>query len=166
MPNDRTAAPRTLRRSLVLLALVPATALLAACGGSSAADSADSAASGGTADELRLGYFANVTHAAALIGVEEGYVADELGDTALKTQVFNAGPDVVEAVFAGALDAAYIGPSPAINAYGQSDGEAPARTPTSRTPRMRRRGGGQAGIQRALLSNPWSRWRRATRRSG
>ncbi len=48
----------------------------------------------------------------------------ELGDTKLSTQVFNAGPDVVEAVFAGALDAAYIGPSPAINAYGQSDGEA------------------------------------------
>jgi NitT/TauT family transport system substrate-binding protein len=38
--------------------------------------------------------------------------------------VFNAGPDEVEALFAGALDAAYIGPSPTINAYGQSDGDA------------------------------------------
>ena len=78
----------------------------------------------GAADELRLGYFANVTHAAALIGVQEGLFADELGDTKLTTQVFNAGPDEVEALFAGALDAAYIGPSPTINAYGQSDGDA------------------------------------------
>jgi NitT/TauT family transport system substrate-binding protein len=65
-----------------------------------------------------------VTHAPALIGVEEGLFAAELGDTTLTTQVFNAGPDVVEAVFAGALDASYIGPSPTINAYGQSEGDA------------------------------------------
>ena len=42
----------------------------------------------------------------------------------LTTQVFNAGPAAVEALFAGALDATYIGPNPAINAFGQSDGEA------------------------------------------
>ena len=123
MSNDRTISPRTRSsRPLALLALVPVTALLAACGGSSAADSGES--TGGVADELRLGYFANVTHAAALVGVEEGFFADELGDTALKTRVFNAGPDEVEALFAGGLDAAYIGPSPTVNAYGQSNGDA------------------------------------------
>jgi NitT/TauT family transport system substrate-binding protein len=98
---------------------------LAACGDDSSSGGSGSSGGGsGVADELRLGYFANVTHAAALIGVDQGLFADELGDTKLSTQVFNAGPDVVEAVFAGALDAAYIGPSPAINAYGQSDGDA------------------------------------------
>src|SRR5215212_11604144 len=116
MPTNRTS----LRRTLSLLALVPLAVGLAACGGDSSADSG----SGGTADELRLGYFANVTHAPAVIGVQEGLFADELGDTKLTTQVFNAGPDVVEALFAGALDAAYIGPSPTLNAYGQSDGDA------------------------------------------
>ena len=125
MPNERTNSPRTFRRPLALFALLPVAALLAACGGSSAADSPASGESGGgVADELRLGYFANVTHAAAVIGVQEGFLADELGDTALKTQVFNAGPDEVEALFAGALDAAYIGPSPTVNAYGQSNGDA------------------------------------------
>src|SRR4051812_39798453 len=109
-----------LRRSLALLAAVPLALGLAACGGSSSAD--DSAS--GAPSELRLGYFANVTHAAALIGVQQGYFADELGDTKLSTQVFNAGPDEVEALFAGGLDAAYIGPSPTINAYGQSGGDA------------------------------------------
>ena len=119
MPTHRTP----LRRTLSLLTLVPVAALLGACGGTSSADSGDAAASG-AADELRLGYFANLTHAPALIGVNEGLFADELGDTKLTTQVFNAGPDEVEALFAGALDAAYIGPSPTINAYGQSDGDA------------------------------------------
>jgi NitT/TauT family transport system substrate-binding protein len=115
---------RAITRTLSLLAVVPLAIGLAACGGSSSADSGDASASGGTADELRLGYFANVTHAPAVIGVQEGLFAKELGDTTLTTQVFNAGPDEVEALFGGALDAAYIGPSPTVNAYGQSDGDA------------------------------------------
>jgi NitT/TauT family transport system substrate-binding protein len=109
----------TFRRALAVLAAVPLALVLVACGSSSA----DDTASGGPS-ELRLGYFANVTHAAALIGAQQGFFADELGDTTLTTQVFNAGPDEVEALFAGGLDAAYIGPSPTINAYGQSDGDA------------------------------------------
>ena len=108
------------RRTLSLLALLPVVAL-SACGGTSSAETADQ---DGTAEELRLGYFANVTHAPALIGVEQELFTGELGDTTLTTQVFNAGPDEVEALFAGALDAAYIGPSPTVNAYGQSDGDA------------------------------------------
>jgi NitT/TauT family transport system substrate-binding protein len=117
----RTSAP-LLRRAGVALAVLPLAWGLAACGSS---DSSSSSAAGGTADELRLGYFANVTHAAALIGVQQGYLDDELGSgTKLTTQVFNAGPDEVEALFAGGLDAAYIGPSPTVNAYGQSDGDA------------------------------------------
>jgi NitT/TauT family transport system substrate-binding protein len=122
MSSTRTTRT-ALRRTLSLIALVPLAAGLAACGGSSSADSGEAAGSG-AAPELRLGYFANVTHAAALIGVQEGLFEKELGDTKLTTQVFNAGPDEVEALFGGAIDAAYIGPSPTINAYGQSDGDA------------------------------------------
>ncbi|HWI30896.1 MAG TPA: sulfonate ABC transporter substrate-binding protein, partial [Microbacterium sp.] len=46
-------------------------------------------------DELRLGYFANVTHAPALVGLEEGLFEDALGDVDLTTQVFNAGPAAI-----------------------------------------------------------------------
>src|SRR3954447_3442957 len=113
---------RTRRRVGVALAVLPLPWALAACGSD---DEGASASASGAADELRLGYFANVTHAAALIGVQQGYVADALGSrTKLTTQVFNAGPDEVEALFAGGLDAAYIGPSPTINAYAQSQGDA------------------------------------------
>jgi NitT/TauT family transport system substrate-binding protein len=111
-----------LRRILATLVAAPLVLAAAACGGNSSASTGTE--SGSAAEELRLGYFANLTHAPALIGVQEGLFTKELGDTTLKTQVFNAGPDEVEALFAGALDAAYIGPSPTINAYGQSDGDA------------------------------------------
>ena len=122
-----TRSSTQLRRAGVAIAVLPLALGLAACGSSADSSSSASASSaaGGAADELRLGYFANVTHAAALIGVQQGYIADELGSgTKLTTQVFNAGPDEVEALFAGGLDAAYIGPSPTVNAYGQSDGDA------------------------------------------
>lgn len=76
------------------------------------------------AAELRLGYFANVTHASAVYGVGAGVLADALGDTTLKTQVFNAGPAAVEALFAGSIDAAYLGPNPAVNGFVKSRGEA------------------------------------------
>jgi NitT/TauT family transport system substrate-binding protein len=78
----------------------------------------------GPASTLRLGYFANVTHAAAIIGVNRGLFARELGGTKLQTQIFDAGPAAVEALFGGSLDAAYLGPNPAINAFAKSDGKA------------------------------------------
>lgn len=113
---------RRSRRRLAAALAVPLLGLLAGCG--AAADAQQAPEATGPADTLRLGYLANVTHAAAIVGVDEGFIPDALGDTALQTQVFNAGPAAVEALFAGAVDATYIGPNPAINAYGQSDGEA------------------------------------------
>jgi NitT/TauT family transport system substrate-binding protein len=70
---------------------------------------------------LRLGYFPNLTHAAALVGVQNGIFAKDLGaNVTLRTQVFNAGPAEVTALLSGGLDAGYIGPSPAINAWSKS----------------------------------------------
>ncbi|MFI5085630.1 MAG: aliphatic sulfonate ABC transporter substrate-binding protein [Actinomycetales bacterium] len=77
---------------------------------------------GTPASELRLGYFGNVTHAPALVGLQQGFFRQHLGSTTLSTQVFNAGPAAVEALNAGAIDAAYLGPSPAINSYATSHG--------------------------------------------
>jgi NitT/TauT family transport system substrate-binding protein len=99
-----------------LVALVLALASVACGAGGSSSD-------GGT--ELRLGYFPNLTHAPALIGVEKGYFRHELGaNVTLKTATFNAGNEAVTALFANQLDVAYVGPNPAINAFAQSKGEA------------------------------------------
>ncbi|SDI46974.1 NitT/TauT family transport system substrate-binding protein [Arthrobacter cupressi] len=86
-------------------------------------NAAPAAAAPTPAAELRLGYFGNVTHAPALVGVSKGLIAKELGATKLTTQVFNAGPAAIEALNAGAIDATYIGPNPAINSFVKSGGE-------------------------------------------
>ncbi|QAY70166.1 ABC transporter substrate-binding protein [Xylanimonas protaetiae] len=95
---------------------------MAACAGPSSATGGASKDEG-AATEVHVGYFANVTHAPALVGAAGGYFAKELGSTALKTEVFNAGPAELEALNAGAIDIAFIGPSPAINGFVKSQGK-------------------------------------------
>jgi NitT/TauT family transport system substrate-binding protein len=77
----------------------------------------------GPASQVRLGYFPNITHAPALIGVDKGFFTQELGATQLVTQQFNAGPPEVSALLGGSLDIAFLGSSPAITAFDQSKGE-------------------------------------------
>lgn len=114
---------RKTRISTALTSLGLAMAMLAGCASGQAAASGPSASP--THDdlaELHLGYFATVTHTPALVGVQEGLIQKELGSTQLKTEVFNAGPAAIEALTAGAIDAAYIGPNPAINSFIKSGG--------------------------------------------
>ncbi|MEU4739299.1 ABC transporter substrate-binding protein [Actinosynnema sp. NPDC023658] len=107
------------------LAIATAFLALAACSrADTGVDNAAPAQDKGAATEIRLGYFPNVTHAAALIGVDKGLFAKELGDTKLTTQTFNAGPEAVNALLGESLDATFIGSGPAINAYAKSKGEA------------------------------------------
>jgi NitT/TauT family transport system substrate-binding protein len=100
----------------------------AGCGddGDANADATGSVA--GVANEapttVRLAYFPNVTHASAILGVEKAIFAEKLGANKLETKIVNAGPDAVTAILAGAIDASYIGPNPAINAFAQSNGAA------------------------------------------
>ncbi|GAA2675360.1 aliphatic sulfonate ABC transporter substrate-binding protein [Nonomuraea recticatena] len=72
---------------------------------------------------MRLGYFPNITHATALYSIEKDLYAKSLG-VPVTTSTFNAGPAAIEAVFSGAVDATYIGPNPAINAWEKSKGKA------------------------------------------
>ncbi|HEU5335998.1 MAG TPA: ABC transporter substrate-binding protein [Terriglobales bacterium] len=74
---------------------------------------------------VRAGSFANITHAQALVGKANGTFARALGpDLRIEWKTFNAGPSAIEALFAGALDLAYIGPNPALTGYIRSRGEA------------------------------------------
>ncbi|MEU9720415.1 aliphatic sulfonate ABC transporter substrate-binding protein [Streptomyces sp. NPDC047976] len=121
--------PRTLRRSRTAALALLLAAALASCGYGSRAvrvpDAAPAAADGArklSASEVRVGYFPNLTHATALVGVREGLIQRELGGTALKTTTFNAGPAEIEALNAGSVDIGFIGPSPAVNGYVKSKG--------------------------------------------
>jgi len=74
---------------------------------------------------IRVGYFPNLTHAQALAGLARGDFARSLGPKVkIETTVFNAGPSVIEALFAKRIDLAYVGANPAINGYVQSQGKA------------------------------------------
>lgn len=74
---------------------------------------------------LRVGYFPTLTHAQAVVGIANGAFQRALGDEGrIQPVVLNAGPAAIEALFAGTLDLAYIGPNPAINGYVKSRGEA------------------------------------------
>jgi NitT/TauT family transport system substrate-binding protein len=79
-------------------------------------------ASGGAGPEVRLGYFANVTHAQAVLGVANGDFQRAIAPAKLSPKVFNAGPSLIEALFAGEIDIGYVGPGPAINAHAKSRG--------------------------------------------
>jgi NitT/TauT family transport system substrate-binding protein len=112
-----------IKRSAAVLAAGALLLGASACGGDDTKDEPKAGASTTPATELRLGYFANVTHAAAVYGVSKGIFQKELGSTTLKTSVFNAGPAAIEALRGGSLDAAFLGPNPAINGFTQTDGK-------------------------------------------
>ncbi|MFD0257014.1 aliphatic sulfonate ABC transporter substrate-binding protein [Kitasatospora indigofera] len=129
----RPAAGRIRRSAVAAVAGLTAVTLLTACGYGSksddkAAGSPAVASPAGdvklSADSVKIGYFANLTHGTPLVGLKEGIFQKELGTTQVKPQIFNAGPAEIEALNAGSIDIGWIGPSPAINGYVQSHSEA------------------------------------------
>jgi len=122
-----------MRRVLAGAAVLAGGALLAAGCSSGGSSSSSSAAAGGSSSAaaaaapvtVRLGYLANITHAPALIAVKNGYFTKELGSAGtVKSSVFTSGTQETTAILAGQLDAAYVGPNPAINAWQKSNGTA------------------------------------------
>jgi len=74
---------------------------------------------------LRIGYFPILNHAQAVIGLGNGDFQKALGSSIIvKTQIFDSGPSLIEALFANQIDVAFAGPNPTINGYIVSDGKA------------------------------------------
>jgi NitT/TauT family transport system substrate-binding protein len=99
----------------IALAAIAATGLTA-CGD-------DANASGGGGGQLQLGYFPNLTHGTALVGMERGLYEDQLAEDGASVQFaeFDSGSDTITALLNGDLAATYIGPVPALTAYAQSE---------------------------------------------
>jgi NitT/TauT family transport system substrate-binding protein len=105
-------------------AAVGAALLVAACSSGSNSTSASGGAAAAPVT-VRLGYLANITHAPALVAVKEGFFTKALGSAGtLQTTTFTSGTQETTAILAGQLDAAYVGPNPAINAWQKSSGTA------------------------------------------
>ncbi|MGZ6972409.1 MAG: ABC transporter substrate-binding protein [Acidimicrobiia bacterium] len=117
------------RRSAVLLCVLIVLALVAAaCGSDSKSKSSSSSTNTKASSEpvtIRLGYFPNLTHAPALVGIQGGIFKKSFAkNVTLETSSFNAGGDVITALFAGSLDASFIGPGPSISGFQKSNGKA------------------------------------------
>ncbi len=101
-----------------------AALVFAACGSDSDDSSSGNSGGGDGAVTLRLGYFPNVTHGPALIARDQGLFEEKLGsDVKIEYSTFNSGSEVTTAILAGALDASFVGPNPAINGYQKSGGK-------------------------------------------
>jgi len=110
-------------RRVTSAAVIGAALLLAGCSSSSSSSSSSgsTSTSGAAASApvtVRLGLLSNITHASALIALKEGYFTKALGSAgSLKATAFSSGTEETTALLAGQLDAAYVGPNPAITAW-------------------------------------------------
>jgi NitT/TauT family transport system substrate-binding protein len=111
-------------RRVTTAAMISAALLLVGCASSSPSGSAtNSNAGGGSPVTVRLGFLSNITHASALVGLKEGFFSKALGSAGtLKATAFSSGTEETTAILSGQLDAAYVGPNPAINAWQKSNG--------------------------------------------
>src|SRR5467141_2145603 len=114
-------------RRVTTAAIIGAALLLAGCSSSSSSSGSTANSNSGASAPVtvRLGLLSNITHASALIALKEGYFTKALGSAGtLKATAFSTGTEETTALLAGQLDAAYVGPNPAINAWQKSGGSA------------------------------------------
>ena len=93
---------------------------------SSSSESSSSTSTSGTPTTnsigvVNIGYFPNINHAPAILGISTGAFASALGSsTSIHTLLFSSGGPEMTALLKGTLDMAFVGPGPAVNAYIQS----------------------------------------------
>jgi NitT/TauT family transport system substrate-binding protein len=105
-------------KSAIALAAIGALLTPAAANAASAKPAAPLA----TAPTVRIGYFANLTHAPALIARQEKLFEKYLPGANLQFTLFTVGTTEIEALKGGALDIAYVGPGPAVSGYVTTQG--------------------------------------------
>lgn len=78
-----------------------------------------------TAPKVRIGFFANITHAPALVAQQLRLFEQNLNreGTQVEYVLFNAGPAVIEAMKGGAIDMSFIGPNPSIAGFTSTNGQ-------------------------------------------
>jgi len=113
---------KNISKSVLIIALIAITFSVLAYQYS--VNNANAQTNDGQSKTLKIGYFPNINHAQAVIGLNNGDFQKILGNnTKVETIVFNAGPSAVEALLANRIDATYIGPNPTINGYVASGGK-------------------------------------------
>ena len=116
-----SARRRGTRGAATSVALLATAVVVGACGSGTTGSGSSPKPDPST---VNLGYLVNLTHAPALIGVSQGFFQGSMPKgTTVKTTTFSAGPAESEALLGGTLDAAFVGPGPAINAFIKTKGK-------------------------------------------
>ncbi|WP_134485332.1 ABC transporter substrate-binding protein [Candidatus Nitrosocosmicus franklandus] len=74
-------------------------------------------------DTLNIGYFPNVNLAQAIIGIGTGNISKSITESiedrnfTINARAFNSGPSMVDALYSGRIDVAYIGPNNIIDGF-------------------------------------------------
>ncbi len=115
---------RGARRVATSLALLTTAVVVGACGSATSGGSTSGTSHQPDPATLNLGYLVNFTHAPALIGVSQNFFQSAMpSGTTIKTTTFTSGTPESEALLGGTLDAAFLGPGPAINAFIKTKGK-------------------------------------------
>ncbi len=84
--------------------------LLGACGNSNQGSS--------DSNQVRIGYFPNLTHIATIVALEQNYFQEAFGeDVEISTQTVSNGGLFMEAMATDAIDVGTVGPGPLLNFY-------------------------------------------------
>lgn len=69
-------------------------------------------------NEVKIGYFPNLTHIATIVALEKGFFTKEFGtDVEIKTKTVSNGALFMEAMATNAIDVGTVGPVPVLNFY-------------------------------------------------
>ena len=94
-------------KKFILGIIALSLAVVAGCGGAEE-----------PAEEVRIGYFPNLTHISTVIALQNGYFEEEFGeDIAIDTMTFPDGSAFMEAMSTDEFDIGTVGPTPATTTY-------------------------------------------------
>lgn len=94
----------------LLIAVFALIAVLAGCGKKEAEDTEK--------NDVKIGYFPNLTHIATIIGLEKNFFAEEFGeDIKISTKTVSNGGLFMEAMATDSIDIGTVGPGPVINYF-------------------------------------------------
>lgn len=68
-------------------------------------------------NEINIGYFPNISHAPAMVGMEKGIFEEVMGDVKVNTASFPNGSLFMDALSTEQIDIGYVGPGPVLNRY-------------------------------------------------
>lgn len=98
-----------MKRGLLILTAILALVLLVGC--------TDNKQTSKDEKEIKLGYFPNLSHAPAMVGIEKGIFKENLKDVKVTTSTFPDGSVFMDSLLTGKIDMGYVGPGPMLNRY-------------------------------------------------